>query len=94
MLPDPPALLLGSRSYTMKRLLLVVAALLAVPSAAGSAQVETWTIRCMSIAAPWHDVIKLASINGGFAFIDKNGREVRTTAGMNCWAIKDADKTS
>lgn len=78
----------------MKRLLLVAATALAVPSAAGSAQVETWTIRCVSIAPPWHDVTKLASINGGFAFMDKNGREVRTTAGMNCWAIKDADKTS
>jgi len=78
----------------MKRLLLVAATALAVPSAAGSAQVETWTIRCVSIAPPWHDVTQLASINGGFNFIDKNGREVRTTAGMNCWAIKDAAKTS
>lgn len=79
----------------MKRLLFVVAAAsLAVPSTAGSALVETWTIRCVAIAAPWHDVTKLGSVNGGFAFIDKNGHEVRTTAGMNCWAIKDAAKTS
>jgi hypothetical protein len=78
----------------MKRLLLVAAVVLAVPSAAGSAQVETWTIRCVSIAAPWQDATTLSGINGGFAFIDKNGREVRTTAGMNCWAISDAAKTS
>jgi hypothetical protein len=42
------------------------------------------------MAAPWSDVTKLASVNGGFTFVDKDGREVRTSAGMNCWTIKDA----
>jgi len=37
-------------------------------------------------------VTKLASVNGGFTFVAKDGREVRTSAGMNCWAIKDAAK--
>ena len=50
--------------------------------------------RAWAVHIAWHDVTQLASINGGFNFIDKNGREVRTTAGMNCWAIKDAAKTS
>jgi photosystem II stability/assembly factor-like uncharacterized protein len=76
----------------MKRLVLIAAAVLAVPSAVGSAQPETWTVRCVSITAPWSDVTKLASVNGGFNFVDKNGREVRTSAGMNCWAIKDGAK--
>jgi hypothetical protein len=76
----------------MKRLALIAAAALAVPSAAGSAQPETWTIRCLSMTVPWSDVTKLGSNGGGFAFFDKDGREVRTTAGMNCWAIKNADK--
>ncbi len=58
--------------------LLIAAAILAVPSAVG--------------AAPWSDVTKLASVNGGFNFVDKDGREVRTSAVMNCWAIKDAAK--
>ena len=74
----------------MKRLVLIAAAVVAVPSAVGSAQVETWTVRCISITAPWSDVTKLASVNGGFTFLDRSGREVRTSAGMNCWAIKDA----
>ena len=76
----------------MKRLVLIAAAALAVPSAAGSAQPETWTVRCVSISSPWSDVTKLASVNGGFNFVDKDGREVRTSAGMNCWAIKDTAK--
>ena len=76
----------------MKRLALIAAAVVAVPSAVGSAQIETWTVRCVSITAPWSDVTKLASVNGGFNFLDKNGNEVRTSAGMNCWAIKDGPK--
>ena len=76
----------------MKRLVLIAAAVLAVPSAVGSTQPETWTVRCVSITAPWADVTKLASVNGGFNFVDKNGREVRTSAGMNCWAIKDGPR--
>jgi photosystem II stability/assembly factor-like uncharacterized protein len=76
----------------MKRLVLIAAAVLAVPSAVGSAQPETWTVRCISISAPWSDVTTLASVNGGFNFVDKDGREVRTSAGMNCWAIKNGAK--
>jgi hypothetical protein len=78
----------------MKRLVLIAVAVLAIPSAVGSAQAETWTVRCVAITAPWSDVTKLASVNGGFNFVTKDGREVRTSAGMNCWAIKDAAKIS
>ena len=76
----------------MKRLALIAAVAVAVPSAVGSAQPETWTVRCVSIGAPWADVTKLASVNGGFNFVDKDGREVRTSAGMNCWAIEDGPR--
>ena len=76
----------------MKRLALIAAVAVALPSAVGSTQPETWTVRCVSIGAPWADVTKLASVNGGFNFVDKDGREVRTSAGMNCWAIKDGPK--
>jgi len=78
----------------MKRLLLIAAAVFAIPTAVGSAQPETWTVRCVSISAPWSDVTKLASVNGGFNFVTKEGREVRTSAGMNCWAIKDEPKVT
>ena len=46
-------------------------------------------LRCLN---RMHETVPLASVNGGFNFVDKDGREVRTSAGMNCWAIKECAK--
>jgi hypothetical protein len=74
----------------LKLILFIVTMALALP--ADAAQPESWTVRCNAAGGVWHNTTAPNITNGAFQFTLPDGTEVRTTAGMNCWAVKNAAK--
>ncbi len=63
-------------------------AVTAVNAAPGN---DAWTVKCMAGPAvqTWNEASGPLYNQGGFTFTSREGADVRTTAGMNCWAVKN-----
>jgi hypothetical protein len=73
-----------------KRLLSAVALLACYPVSAFAEPTELWSVTCMQGGSPktWGKATAPNITNGAFQFTLEDGTEVRTTAGMNCYATR------
>ena len=62
-------------------------------SQADAAQPESWTVTCQN-AKTWANTTAPNTTGGAFQFTLQDGTEVRTTAGLNCWATRNPAKVS
>ncbi len=76
---------------TRKRYFSTVALLGLIASPAAAA--ESWTVTCQG-AKTWANTTPPNITGGAFQFTLPDGTEVRTTAGMNCWATRAPAKAS
>ncbi len=70
---------------------IVLLAWLLLPLRLLAATPETWTVSCMlgGIPKAWTSTTPPNITNGAFQFTLPTGQEVRTTAGMNCYATRN-----
>ncbi len=63
-------------------------------SQADAAQPESWTVSCIGSGSPraWTNTTAPNMSGGAFQFTLQDGTEVRTTAGMNCYAVRTPAK--
>jgi hypothetical protein len=68
----------------------IFAAALLIPRSAIAAPTELWTVTCMQGGSPktWGKTTAPNITNGAFQFTLEDGTEIRTTAGMNCYASR------
>jgi hypothetical protein len=70
------------------RVFAIAALVCAATSVAAATPRGPWNVTCQTYpgAQTWKDAYDLAVNSGAFSFTLANGTEVRTTAGMNCYA--------
>ena len=78
----------------MSRIVIVLLVLAASQAAANPFDrfdPESWTVTCQN-ARTWNNTTAPNITNGAFQFTLPDGTEVRTTAGMNCYAVRNPAK--
>ena len=76
---------------TRRRYLSGVALLGLIATPLGAAQPESWTVTCQN-AKTWANTTSPNITGGAFRFTLQDGTEVQTTAGMNCYAVRQPAK--
>ncbi len=82
---------------TRRRYLSTAALLGLIATPISAAQPETWTVTCHTGSGTiknWTNTTPPNITNGMFQFTLMDGTEVRTTAGLNCYATKNPPKAS
>ncbi len=78
---------------TRRRLLSATALLGLIAAPLGAAQPETWSVTCQG-AKTWANTTAPNTSGGAFQFTLPDGTEIRTTAGMNCFAVRNPPRAS
>ncbi len=78
---------------TRRRYLSTAAVLATLATPLGAAQPEAWTVFCQG-GLKWDRTTPPNTSGGSFQFTLQDGTEVRTTAGLNCYAVRNPPKAS